>query len=182
MEWIIGLVVVAIIGLWIVGLYNGLIVKRNRVKNAWAQIDVQLKRRFDLIPNIVEAVKGYAKHESGTFEMVTKARTNYSNAVNPEEMMKANSEMTGALGRLFAVAESYPELKANTNFLELQTELSNTENKISFARQFYNDTAMLFNNAMQVFPANIFAGMFGFKEEPYFQSDESEKEAPKVQF
>lgn len=181
MKWII-LIIAVLLVLWLVGLYNGLITKRNRVKNSWAQIDVQLKRRFDLIPNLIETVKGYAKHEAGTFESVTKARTMYTNAATPEEAMKANAEMTGALGRLFAVAESYPELKANTNFLQLQEELTRIEDKIGFARQFYNDTALTYNNAVQMFPSNIFANMFGFREEPYFQAEENEKTVPQVKF
>lgn len=162
--------------------YNGLIVKRNRVKNAWAQIDVQLKKRFDLVPNLVETVKGYAKHEAGTLEAVVKARNQYISAGNPEEMMKANTEMTGALSRLFALAESYPDLKANTNFIELQGELSELEDKIAYARQFYNDTVLMYNNAIQVVPTNIIASLFRFQEEPYFKADETERQNVKVQF
>ncbi|HOM42553.1 MAG TPA: LemA family protein [Bacillota bacterium] len=162
--------------------YNSLVVKRNRVKNSWAQIDVQLKKRFDLVPNLVETVKGYAKHESETLEAVVKARNQYISAGTPEEMMKANTEMTGALGRLFALAESYPDLKANTNFMELQGELSDLEDKIAYARQFYNDTVLMYNNAIQVVPANIIASLFGFREEPYFKADESERQNVKVQF
>lgn len=162
--------------------YNSLIVKRNRVKNSWAQIDVQLKKRFDLVPNLVETVKGYTKHEADTLEAVIKARNQYISAGNPEEMMKANTEMTGALSRLFAVAESYPELKANTNFMELQGELAELEDKIAYARQFYNDTVLMYNNAIQVVPANIIASLFGFREEPYFKADESERQNVKVQF
>lgn len=181
MKWI-GIILVVLIVFWLVGLYNGLIGKRNRVKNAWAQIDVQLKRRFDLIPNLVETVKGYAKHEAGTFEAVVKARNQYAGAATPEAKLAANAEMTGALGRLFAIAESYPELKANTNFLELQGELTNVENKIGFARQFYNDTVLMFNNAIQMFPSNVFAGMFGFREEPFFQVEETERKVVQVKF
>lgn len=162
--------------------YNSLVVKRNRVRNAWAQIDVQLKKRFDLIPNLVETVKGYAKHEAGTLEAVVKARNQYISAGNPAEMMKANTEMTGALGRLFALAEGYPDLKANSNFMELQGELTGIEEKIAYARQFYNDTVMIFNNAIQVVPSNIIASIFGFKEEPYFKADEAERHNVQVKF
>ncbi len=174
--------VLLVLILFVISTYNSLVVKRNRVKNAWAQIDVQLKKRFDLVPNLVETVKGYAKHESGTLEAVVKARNQYISAGTPEEMMKANTEMTGALGRLFALAESYPELKANTNFMELQGELSELEDKIAYARQFYNDTVMIFNNAIQMFPSNIIASVFSFKEEPYFRADEAERQNVKVQF
>lgn len=162
--------------------YNSLVVKRNRVKNSWAQIDVQLKKRFDLVPNLVETVKGYAKHEAETLEAIIKARNQYISANTPEEMMKANTEMTGALSRLFALAESYPDLKANTNFMELQNELSELEEKIAYARQFYNDTVLMYNNAIQVVPANIIASLFGFREEPYFKADEAERQNVKVQF
>lgn len=175
-------VVLLLIVLFLISIYNGLIVKRNRVKNAWAQIDVQLKKRFDLVPNLVETVKGYAKHEAGTLEAVVKARNQYISAGTPEEMMKANTEMTGALSRLFALAESYPDLKANTNFMELQGELLELEDKIAYARQFYNDTVLTYNNAIQVVPANIVASLFRFQEEPYFKADEAERQNVKVQF
>lgn len=175
-------VVLLLLVLFTVSAYNGLIVKRNRVKNSWAQIDVQLKKRFDLIPNIVETVKGYAKHEAETLEAVVKARNQYISAGTPEDMMKANTEMTGALGKLFALAESYPDLKANSNFMELQRELTGVEEKIAYARQFYNDTVLIYNNAIQVVPANIIASIFRFTEEPYFQADETERENVKVQF
>ncbi len=168
--------------LFAISTYNSLVVKRNRVRNSWAQIDVQLKKRFDLVPNLVETVKGYAKHEAGTLEAVVKARNQYISAGTPEEMMKANTEMTGALSRLFALAESYPDLKANTNFIELQGELSELEEKIAYARQFYNDTVMIFNNAIQMVPSNIIAGLFGFREEPYFKAEETERQNVKVQF
>jgi LemA protein len=174
--------VLLLVILIVISTYNSLVVKRNRVRNSWAQIDVQLKKRFDLVPNLVETVKGYAKHEAGTLEAVVKARNQYISAGTPEEMMKANSEMTGALSRLFALAESYPDLKANTNFMELQGELSQLEDKIAYARQFYNDTVLMYNNAIQVFPANIIAGAFGFREEPYFKAEESERQNVKVQF
>ena len=178
----IALIIIGALILLLVLIYNGLVKKRNKVKNSWSQIDVQLKRRFDLIPNLVQTVKGYAAHESSTFEQVTSARTKYLSATTPEDMMKANGELTQVLGRLFAVAEAYPELKANTNFLELQQSLGKTEDKISFARQFYNDVAMEYNNSVQMFPSSIVASMFGFKEEPFFSVDEEEKATPQVQF
>lgn len=182
MTTIIIIVVLLLLVLFVINIYNSLVGKRNRVRNAWAQIDVQLKKRFDLIPNLVETVKGYAKHEAGTLEAIVKARNQYISAGTPEEMMKANTEMTGALGRLFALAESYPDLKANTNFMELQRELTDVEEKIAYARQFYNDTVMMYNNAIQMVPSNIVANLTGFKEEPFFKADETEKQNVKVQF
>jgi Uncharacterized conserved protein len=149
--FLIGLLV--IVGVFVVSVYNGLIVKRNRVKNAWAQVDVQLKKRFDLIPNIVETVKGYATHEKSTFEEVTKARTAFQSAQTPAQEAEANNMMTAALGRLFAVAEAYPELKASTNFMELQNQLSEVEDKIAFARQFYNDTVLMTTTLFRFFQA-----------------------------
>jgi LemA protein len=185
--WVLWVVlgIIVILVLWVMGAYNGLVGLRNAVKNAWAQIDVQLKRRFDLIPNLVETVKGYAKHERETFEMVTKARNLAQQAANAgaAERGKAEGELGMALGRLLAVAEAYPELKANTNFLALQEELTSTENKISFSRQFYNDTVLKFNNKIQMFPSNIIAGMFNFKASESFEvSVPEQKEPPKVQF
>jgi len=143
---------------------------------------VQLKRRFDLIPNLVETVKGYAAHEKQTLEAVISARSKFLSANTPEDMMKANSELTQVLGRLFAVSEAYPELKANVNFMHLQEELSKTEDKIGYARQFYNDTVMEYNNAVQMFPTSIVASMFGFKEEPFFRVEDTAREVPKVGF
>ena len=160
---IIGVVVVAAIGI-----YNSLVVLRNRCENGWSQIDVQLKRRYDLIPNLVETVKGYAKHEREVFEKVTQARTSAINAGTVKDQAQAENMLSGALKSLFAVAENYPELKANQNFLMLQEELAGTESKIAFARQFYNDTVMKFNQKQQVFPASIIANAFGFKEKEYF--------------
>ena len=169
--------------MWVVGAYNRLVALRNRFKNAYAQIDVQLKRRYDLIPNLVETVKGYAAHERGTFEAVTAARANAINAQGPEAQAQAENALSGALKSLFAVAEAYPDLKANQNFLMLQEELSGTEGKIAYARQFYNDTVMKFNQKQQVFPSNLIAGMFGFKEREYFEITEpAAKEPVKVQF
>jgi LemA protein len=182
MTKIIIFVVLLVLVLFFISTYNSLVVKRNRVKNAWAQIDVQLKKRFDLVPNLIETVKGYAKHEAGTLEAVVKARNQYISAGTPQEMMKANTEMTGALSKLFALAENYPDLKASTNFKELQGELSELEEKIAYARQFYNDTVMIYNNAIQMVPSNIVANLTGFKEEPYFKADEAERENVKVQF
>ena len=187
MGWIIGIiiVVVVIIVIAIIGMYNGLVGFRNQVKNAWSQIDVQLKRRYDLIPNLVETVKGYAKHEKETFEMVTKARNLAQQAGNAgaAERGKVEGELSMALGRLLAVAEAYPELKANQNFLALQEELTSTENKISFSRQFYNDSVLKFNNKIQMFPSNIIAGMFSFKASEFFEVNVAEqREPPKVQF
>jgi LemA protein len=153
-----------------------------RVKNAWAQIDTQLKRRFDLIPNLVETVKGYAAHEQGTLEKVIAARNTYTSANTVEEKAKANNELTSTLKNIFALGEAYPELKANENFLALQTELAGTEDKVAYSRQFYNDTVQMYNTAIMKFPNNLVAGMFGHKEEPFFTIDEAEKEPVKVQF
>ncbi len=174
--------VLVVIGIFIAGVYNSLIGLRNRVKDQWAQIDVQLKRRFDLIPNLVETVKGYAKHESETLENVIQARNTFLSATTPEEEMKANGELTNAISKLFALAESYPDLKANTNFMSLQSELSETENKIAAARQFYNDTVLLYNNKVQMFPSNIVAGLFKFKEEVFYEVDETERQNVSVKF
>lgn len=180
------LIVLIIAIIFIVGtmihMYNNLVGLRNRVKNSYAQIDVQLKRRNDLIPNLVETVKGYASHEKGVFEEVTKARANVMNASSVEEVSAADNQLTGALRSLFAVAENYPELKANSNFQQLQTELSETEDKISYARQFYNDVVMKYNNACQQFPSSIMARIFGFKEENFFEAPEAEREVPEVKF
>jgi len=170
---------------WIVYYYNKLIRDRNRVDNAWHQIDVQLKRRYDLIPNLVETVKGYAAHEKEVFEKVTQARAMVSQAGTVGERAQAENMITGALKTLFAVAENYPDLKANQNFLMLQEELSGTESKIAFARQFYNDSVMTYDNSRQKFPGNIVAGMFSgkFPDKEYFEVEApAEREAPKVQF
>ena len=180
--WIIALVIIAIIVLALIGMYNSLVTLKMRVKNAWAQIDTQLKRRFDLIPNLVETVKGYASHEQGTLEKVIAARNTYITANSVEDKATANNQLNQTLKSLFALSESYPDLKANENFMALQTELSGTEDKIAYSRQFYNDTVQMYNTAIMKFPSNIIAGMFGFKEETFFQIDESEKEPVKVQF
>ena len=180
---IIGIVVVLI--LWFVFIFNGLVRLRNQVKNAWAQIDVQLKRRHDLIPNLVETVKGYKDFERATLEAVTKARTVAQQAVGQGvgAQAKAEGELSSALTRLLAVVERYPDLKANQNFLALQEELTSTENKISFSRQFYNDSVLNFNNKTQMFPSNLVAGMTGFKQGEFFEvKAEAERAAPKVSF
>lgn len=179
---IVILVIVVLLILWIVGTYNGLVSLRNRVKDAWSQIDVQLKRRFDLIPNLVETIKGYAKHESETLESVIKARNTYLSAEAPEDKLKADGELTKAVNKLFALAESYPDLKANTNFLELQTELQNTESKIAMSRQFYNDIVMQYNNKVEMVPSNIVASLFKFQKEAFFKVDEAERENVQVKF
>lgn len=174
--------IIALLIIIVIAIYNSLVMKRNKVKNSWSQIDVQLKRRFDLIPNLVETVKGYASHEKQTLDAVISARSKFLSAHTPEDMMKANGELSQVLGRLFAVSEAYPDLKANTNFIRLQEELTKTEDKIGYARQFYNDVVLEYNNAVQMFPAVIIASMFGFKEEPFFKVEETEREVPKVGF
>ncbi len=180
--WLIPLIIVVLIFLIIIGLYNSLIRLKNEVKNSWAQIDVQLKRRYDLIPNLVETVKGYAKHEKGTFAEVTKARKMFDQADTIKEKAAASNMMSDTLKSLFAVSEAYPDLKANQNFLQLQEELSGTENKISYSRQHYNDIVMKFNNKIQVFPNNIFANMLGFKDAEMFEAPEAERKNVKVSF
>ena len=180
--WII-LIVLAVVAVFVVGIYNGLVRLRNRCDNSWAQVDVQLRRRYDLIPNLVETVKGYAQHEKETFQKVTEARAQAINAGNVQEQGQAENMLSGALKSLFAVSESYPELKANQNFMMLQEELAGTESKIAYARQFYNDTVMKFNTKQQVFPSNIIANMFNFQERDYFEIEEPEaKEPVKVKF
>ncbi|MFA5375754.1 MAG: LemA family protein [Dehalococcoidia bacterium] len=181
---VIGVIVLVLI-IWLFATYNGLVKLRNQTKNAWAQIDVQLKRRHDLIPNLVETVKGYAAHERQTLEAVIQARNTAVGAVGKGvgEQAKAEGGLSGALSKLFAVAEQYPNLKANENFLALQEELSSTENKISFSRQFYNDSVLQYNNKTQMAPSNIVAGMFGFKSGEFFEVEAAaEREAPKVSF
>jgi LemA protein len=179
--WII-LIVVVLILLIIIGLYNALIRLKNQIENAWAQIDVQLKRRNDLIPNLIETVKGYAKHEKGVFTEVTKARTAMMGASTLEQKAKASNMLSDTLKSLFAVAENYPTLKANENFMQLQEELSGTENKIAYSRQHYNDMVMLFNTKIQLFPNNVFAGMLKFTKMDLFKASESEKKNIKVEF
>ncbi|WP_296854993.1 LemA family protein [uncultured Methanobrevibacter sp.] len=179
---IILIAIIIIILVAIVAIYNGLVTARNKVKNAWAQIDVQLNRRADLIPNLVETVKGYAAHESSVFEDVTAARAGLMNANGVKEISEANNQLSSTLKTLFAVAENYPELKANENFKELQAQLAQTEDKIAYSRQFYNDTVLMYNNKCQTFPSNIFAGMFGFKEADFFEAAGEARSVPKVEF
>ena len=185
---VIGIVVAVIAGLLVIGfvvIYNGLVRLRNQMKNAWSQIDVQLKRRHDLIPNLVETVKGYASHERETLEAVTNARNQAQGAVGKGVGVQSQAEgaLGGALSRLLAVAENYPDLKANQNFLALQEELTSTENKIAFSRQFYNDSVLGYNNKIQMFPSNIIAGMFSFREGEFFEVEApAEREVPQVSF
>ena len=179
---IVVVVLVVLLLIYVASTYNKLVDLRNRVHDQWSQIDVQLKRRFDLIPNLVNTVKGYAKHQEKTLEQVIEARNNYNKATTQDEKMAANNELSQTLSHLFAVAENYPDLKANTNFLELQTELQDTENKIAMARQFYNDTVLTLNNKIEMFPSNIIAGLFHFKKEEFFQAVEEERENVKVEF
>jgi LemA protein len=175
--------IVLILVFYIIGIYNSLVKLRNQVKNAWSQIDVQLKRRHDLIPNLIKTVKGYMKHERGTLDSVTNARAQAMGAQTVGEKSAAEGLLSGALGKLQIAVEAYPDLKANQNFLSLQEELSSTENKISFSRQNYNDQVLFFNNKTEMFPSNIIAGMFNFKEEEFFEiEDQTEKEVPKVDF
>ena len=176
------IVVLVLLILYVISTYNGLVSLRNKKDDQWSQIDVQLKRRADLIPNLVEIVKGYAKHESETLEKVIEARNTYMTAKTPEEEMKASGEVTQALNKLLALSEAYPELKANENFLGLQKDVSDTEDKISFARQFYNDSVLTYNNKVQMFPSNLVAGMFHFTKATFFEVSDSDKEVPKISF
>ena len=182
MVLIILIAVAVLLLLYVIVTYNGLVKLRNRIQNAWAQIDVQLRRRYDLIPNLVETVKGYAKHEQSTFEAVTQARANAINAQGPADQARAENMITGALKSLFAVSEAYPDLKANQNFLSLQEELAGTEGRISYARQYYNDAVLRMNTKIQSFPSNILANMFGFKEHEYFEADDTSRGPVSVQF
>ncbi len=184
MLWVlIAVAVLVLLALAVIVLYNRLVRLRNRVANAWAQVDVQLRRRYDLIPNLVETVKGYASHERATFEEVTQARTRAQEARTVEEQAQAENVLTAAIGRLFAVAEAYPELRATENFQQLQAELAETEDKIRVARQVYNDTVLSYDNARQTVPTNLVAGLFGFEPRPYFELEEpAAREAPRVSF
>jgi len=180
---IIILVIIVVIIAWLIAVYNGLIKSRNRVDEAWSDIDVQLKRRYDLIPNLVETVKAYAKHESETFQKVTEARAQAMQAKGIEEKGKAENFLSETLKSLFAVAENYPDLKASQNFLQLQDELTDTENKVQASRRFYNGNVRDFNTQIQIFPTNLVAGILGFKKYEFFQVEsEEEREAPKVKF
>jgi LemA protein len=181
--WVIVLVVlVLIVALAAVAIYNRLVRLRNRAENSWAQVDVQLRRRYDLIPNLVEAVKGYAAHERGTFDEVTQARTAAQQAKGVAEQAEAENVLTAAIGRLFAVAEAYPQLRATENFQQLQAQLAETEQKIAVARQVYNDTVLSYDNALETVPTNIVASLFGFRPQAYFETEGAAREAPAVQF
>jgi LemA protein len=184
MWWLIGiLVVVALVVIYLIGAYNGLIRRRNQIENSWSQIDVQLKRRLDLIPNLVETVKAYAQHERETLEAVIQARNAAIQAPDtPEAQGQAQNQLTGALRQLFALGEAYPDLKANQNFLALQEELTATEDRVAYARQFYNDSVLGYNNKLQQFPTMIFANMLNFERREYFEADEAAQTAPNVQF
>ena len=175
-------VVVVAVALWLILTYNGFIQLRNRIDNAWSQIDVQLKKRFDLIPNLVETVKGYAKHEKETFKMVTEARTRMMNARSVRDTAEAENMLTGALKTLFAVSENYPQLKANQNFLMLQEEISGIETKIAYSRQFYNDEVLKLNTKAESFPDSFIASVFGFRKRDYFEVADAEKSSVKVKF
>jgi LemA protein len=178
---IVGAIVLLVVLVFILS-YNGLVRLRNRIDNAWSQIDVQLKRRYDLIPNLVETVKGYAAHERQTLESVTQARANAINAQGPAQQAEAENVLSGALKSLFAVAEAYPDLKANQNFLSLQEELTSTEDRVAYARQFYNDSVLSYNNKLQTFPRNVIAGMFNFEKREYFEGEPEATGPVRVQF
>ena len=170
----IALVIILLLVAFVISLYNGLVQLRNKVQNAWSQIDVQLQRRFDLIPNFVETVKGYMSHEKETLEKVTELRTSWANATTVKDKASLDGELSSALKTIMAVSENYPDLKANQNFMQLSEELRNTENKIAFSRQFYNDTVTMYNTKLQVFPSNIIAGMFNFTARDLFKTDNDE--------
>ena len=183
MAWLIVLVaVILLLALAVVVIYNRLVRLRNRSENSWAQVDVQLRRRYDLIPNLVEAVKGYASHERATFDEVTQARTAAQQAQGVEEQAKAENMLTAALGRLFAVAEAYPELRATENFQQLQAQLAEVEQNIVISRQVYNDAVLSYENALETVPTNVVAGMFNFQPRAYFETEDVTREAPSVQF
>lgn len=175
--------IIVLVVFWLVGIYNSLVGLRNQVRNAWSQIDVQLKRRHDLIPNLVETAKGYMQHERGTLESVTNARGKAMGADSVGDKARAEGELSGAISRFMLVVENYPDLKANQNFLALQEELTSTENKIAFSRQAYNDQVLFYNNKIQMFPSNIIAGMFSFQQSEFFElEDKGDRETPKVDF
>jgi LemA protein len=183
MLWVIVLVVIVVLLLIVVvAMYNRLVRLRNRAENSWAQVDVQLRRRYDLIPNLVEAVKGYASHERSTFDEVTQARTAAQQAQGPEDKTQAENVLTAAIGRLFAVAEAYPQLRATENFQQLQGQLAETEQNIAVSRQVYNDTVLTYDNALETVPTNIVAGIFHFSPRAYFETEDATREAPSVQF
>ena len=183
MLWVIVIAaIVIVLALVVVAMYNRLVRLRNRAENSWAQVDVQLRRRYDLIPNLVEAVKGYAAHEQTTFEDVTKARTAAQQAQGVEEQAKAENVLTAAIGRLFAVAEAYPQLRATENFQQLQAQLADVEQAIAVSRQVYNDTVLTYDNALETVPTNIVAGLFNFSPRAYFETEGATRDAPAVQF
>lgn len=179
---IIGGIIVVVLIIFIIVTYNQLVRLRNSVKNSFAQVDTQLQRRFDLIPNLVETVKGYAQHEKELFENVTARRNGYMNAQTNGEKLAINNQLSSDLKAIYAVAEAYPELKADRSFAKLQDQLADTEDKVAFSRQFYNDAVTIYNNKLQMFPSNMIGGMFGFKEEELFTAEEDVKDAPKVTF
>jgi LemA protein len=181
--WIVVVAALVLLGLVLIYLYNKLVRLRNRAENAWAQVDVQLRRRYDLVPNLVETVKGYASHERATFEEVTEARTRAQQAQTVAEQAQAENMLTAALGKLFALAEAYPELRATENFQKLQAQLEDTESKIAIARQVYNDAVLTYDTALETVPTNVVAGIFRFQERQYFEVEEaSVREAPQVRF
>ena len=181
--WIVIIIIIIVVVLWFIFAYNSFIRLRNRVDNAWSQIDVQLKRRFDLIPNLIETVKGYMKHEKDTLKEITEARTSFMNAKNPKGMAKADGMLEGALKTIFAVAENYPKLMASENFMQLQEELSGTESKIAYSRQFYNDSVQEWNVKLQSFPSNLIGKLFGFTQREFFKTEsEEERKVVKVKF
>ena len=179
--WIALVIIIALV-VFVISLYNGLVQLRNKVQNAWSQIDVQLQRRFDLIPNFVETVKGYMSHEKETLEKITELRTSWANASSVNDKIEIDNQISSALKTIMAVSENYPDLKANQNFMQLSQELTNTENKISFSRQFYNDTVTIYNTILQAFPSNIIAGMFNFTRSELFKTDEASRQNVKVDF
>lgn len=184
MDWWIILIIVAVVLIvfYVISVYNSLVSLKNKVEDQASQIDVELKRRFDLVPNLVETVKGYAKHEKGTLEEVIKARNSYVTANNLGDQLKADGELTNAISKLFALTESYPDLKANQNFNSLQAELSEIEQKIVYARQFYNDSVLMLNNKIEMFPSNLVAKMFNFSKKEFFEATKEERENVKVKF
>jgi len=179
---IVSVVVVLALALLLIVLYNRLVTLRNRAESAWAQVDVQLRRRYDLLPNLVETVKGYAAHERATFEEVTRARTRAQEATTVEQQAEAENMLTAAIGRLFAVAEAYPELRASEGFRQLQGQLEETEGRIAVSRQVYNDTVLTYDTALETVPTNIVAGLFSFRPRAYFEVEETQREAPQVRF
>lgn len=180
--WIILIIVVVLLVLYVISVYNSLVNLKNKVEDQASQIDVELKRRFDLVPNLVETVKGYTKHEKETLENVVKARNSYVSADNLGDQLKADGELTNAISKLFALTESYPDLKANENFMNLQNELSAIEEKIVYARQFYNDSVLMLNNKVEMFPSNLVAKMFNFTKKEFFEASSVERENVKVKF